>query len=97
MTVTVKLDPALESRLRQRCAAEGRTASDVIREALSAHFDATPAPKVTAFALGRDLFGRFEGPADLASRRREQVGAWAEARDRARTGTSAGPRPRRSA
>ena len=34
MTTTVKLPPELEQSLRQRCAAEGRSISDVMRDAL---------------------------------------------------------------
>ena len=34
MTMTVKLDPVLEERLRQHCAALGRPASELIREKL---------------------------------------------------------------
>jgi predicted transcriptional regulator len=36
MTVTIKLDPALEAQLRRRAAASGRSTSEVIRAALKA-------------------------------------------------------------
>lgn len=79
MTMTVKLDPALEQRLRQRSAALGRPASDIIREALQAWLLSSPEPETSAYALGSDLFGRHRGPADLATRRK-QVAAdvWAD-------------------
>ncbi len=48
MTMTVKLDPLLEQRLRLRSAASGRPAGEIIREALVAWLDeapeATPSP-----------------------------------------------------
>ncbi len=68
--MTVKLDPALEQRLRLRSAALGRPASELIREALVIYLDATPEAAPSAFALGSDLFGRHRGPADLAERRK---------------------------
>jgi hypothetical protein len=70
MTMTVKLDPAMEQHLRQRSLMLGRPAGDIIREALLAWFEKTPLQATTAFALGSDLFGRYQGPADLASRRK---------------------------
>ncbi len=71
MTVTIKLDAALEEQLRQRAQASGRSTSDVVRAALQAYLaldDATPAR--SAFDLGADLFGRHAGAADLATRRK---------------------------
>jgi predicted DNA-binding protein len=78
MTMTVKLDPEMEQRLRQRSAALRKPASALIREAL-ADFLATDAPgEMSAFALGADLFGRHRGPADLAERRKSRAAqAWA--------------------
>jgi plasmid stability protein len=80
MTVTVKLDAALEAQLRQRAAASGRSTSEVIRAALAAYLaqpEAAPAP--SAHALGEDLFGRHRGAPDLATnRKRELARLWAE-------------------
>ncbi|MDO4231990.1 MAG: ribbon-helix-helix domain-containing protein [Lautropia sp.] len=79
MTATVKLPPELEHSLRQRCAAEGRSISDVMRDALLAYLNAAPATPPSAFSLGLDLFGRHAGPADLASQRRQLLAdAWAD-------------------
>lgn len=79
MTMTVKLDPALEQRLRQRSAALGRPASDIIREALQVWLLSTPEPETSAYALGSDLFGRHRGPADLATRRKQvAVDLWTD-------------------
>lgn len=78
MTMTVKLDPTLEQRLRQRCAAQGVPASQVIREALVQWLDKQPEPGLSAHALGADLFGRHAGPADLAANRKQALGdIWA--------------------
>ncbi len=79
MTVTVKLDALLEERLRQRAAASGATASDVIRQALVAYLNAprSVAPP-SAYALGADLFGRHRGAPELAERRKSLLAdAWA--------------------
>ena len=83
MTMTVKLPAPLEHTLRQRSAALGRPASELIREALQAYLASTKAPDASAYGLGRDLFGLHQGPADL-SKRRKQVAAdtWAERHDR---------------
>jgi hypothetical protein len=83
MTMTVKLDPSLEQRLRLHSAALGRPASELIREALLAYLDAAPRQAPSAYALGTDLFGRFAGPADLATRRKAGL---AEAWDRKHAG-----------
>lgn len=80
MTVTVKLDAALEEQLRQRAAGSGRSTSDVIRAALTAYLD-TPeaAPNRSAFALGQDLFGRHVGTSSLAQDRKARLAEiWAD-------------------
>jgi hypothetical protein len=79
MTMTVKPDPLLEQRLRQRSSALGRPAGEIIREALVQWLDATPAPLQSAHDLGDGLFGRHRGPADLATRRKQHTTeAWAD-------------------
>jgi hypothetical protein len=78
MTMTVKLDPLLEQRLRLHSAVSGRPAGEIIREALVAWLDDTPAEAPSAHALGQGLFGRHAGPADLATRRKRQLAdTWA--------------------
>jgi plasmid stability protein len=85
MTMTVKLDPLLERRLRLHAAATGRPASEIIREALVALLDGAPAEPLSAHALGADLFGRYSGPADLAAHRKRHA-AEAYAQRHARRG-----------
>jgi len=79
MTMTVKLEPALEQRLRQRCVVQGISASQVIREALVQWLERQPDTLPSAHALGADLFGRHAGRADLATRRKHALGEiWAD-------------------
>ena len=81
MTMTVKLDAPLERAWRRRCAAVGRSASALMREALQAYLAQTEPPKPSAYALGEDLFGQHAGPKDLASARKaglQQI--WAQKR-----------------
>ncbi|MBS0501963.1 MAG: CopG family transcriptional regulator [Burkholderiaceae bacterium] len=69
MTTTVKLPPGLEQSLRRQCAAEGRSISEVMRDALTAYLAQVPTAPPSAWSLGADLFGRHAGPADLAAAR----------------------------
>ncbi len=80
MTVTVKLDAMLEEQLRQRAAASGATASDVIRAALQAYLSAPDrAAAPSSHDLGADLFGRYRGAPDLAERRKALLTeAWSD-------------------
>ena len=79
MTMTVKLDPTLEQRLRERSAVLGVSASDAIRQALQAWLGDSSDAELSAYSLGADLFGRHRGPADLASRRKKAVAdLWGE-------------------
>lgn len=73
MTMTVKLDAELERALRSRCAAVGRSASALMREALVAYLAQTEPPTPSAYALGQDLFGRHAGPQDLTSQRKGEL------------------------
>jgi Arc/MetJ-type ribon-helix-helix transcriptional regulator len=81
MTVTIKLDVALEEQLRQRAQASGRSTSEVVRAALQAYLaQEDDAPPRSAFELGADLFGRHAGPAELATRRKAGYAAVAAER-----------------
>jgi plasmid stability protein len=74
MTMTVKLDPPLERALRSRSAALGISASAVMREALQAYLSQTEPSQPSAYELGASVFGKYAGPVDLASRRKEHLG-----------------------
>ena len=84
MTMSFKINPALEQRLRQRSAALGRPASEIIREALQVWLDGAPDAPASAYALGRDLFGRHAGPVDLASCRKQAAAEVWDQKDVAR-------------
>lgn len=83
MTTTVKLPESLEAALRQRSLQEGRSISEVIRDALSAYL-ARDAEVDSAWRLGRDVFGRHAGPAELASQRKLALAEVWEERQAAR-------------
>ena len=83
MTMTVKLPIALEDSLRRASAALGRPASELIRDALQAYLADALEPDVSAYELGKDLFGAHAGPADLSRRRKAiAVQTWADKHDR---------------
>jgi hypothetical protein len=79
MTMTVKLAATMEQDLRQRSAALGRPASELIREALQAYLSVEPPARLSAYAAGEGLFGKHHGPADLASTRKHAAAdVWAD-------------------
>ncbi|MDO5104052.1 MAG: hypothetical protein Q4D91_14365 [Lautropia sp.] len=73
MALTIELASGLEARLHQHGAEAGRSIDDVVQAALSAYLQqAAPVlPAASAFELGKDLFGRYKGPGDLASSYRQ--------------------------
>lgn len=73
MTMTVKLDAPLERALRSRCASLGRSASAVMRDALQSYLAQTAVPAPSAYALGSDLFGLYDGSENLASSRKAEL------------------------
>ncbi len=79
MTMTIKLAPEMEQRLRRRTAALGKPASALIREALAVYLGASAQADASAYEIGADLFGRHGGSVDLAEARKARVaGAWAD-------------------
>jgi len=72
MTTTVKLTFELENALRQRCAKEGRSLSEVMRDALTAYLAREPEAQ-SPWHLGKDTFGRYQGPIDLAQNRKAEL------------------------
>jgi Arc/MetJ-type ribon-helix-helix transcriptional regulator len=83
MTTTVKLPNSLEDSLRERCASEGRSISEVMRDALVMYLATAPKGVASAYELGRDLFGRTYsdglGLMDLATNRKAYAtGVWDE-------------------
>ncbi|CAN1516431.1 Ribbon-helix-helix protein, CopG [Burkholderiaceae bacterium] len=72
MTTTVKLTFELENALRQRCAKEGRSLSEVMRDALTAYLAREPQTP-SAWRLGKDQFGLYQGPVNLAQNRKAEL------------------------
>jgi Arc/MetJ-type ribon-helix-helix transcriptional regulator len=70
MTMTVKLERALEQTLRTRCAELGKTASDFMREALEKYLELTKPKTASAYELGKDLFGKYASADDSGSTNR---------------------------
>jgi hypothetical protein len=82
MTLTVKLGPELERALARRSAERGVPKSAVVKQALIEHFAKEP---VSAYELGKDLFGRHGGgKGDLSVRRREYFAEMIDAKHRRR-------------
>ena len=82
MTLTVKLDPELEQSLAQRSAERGVPKSVVVKEALAEYLSKQP---VSAYATGKDLFGRHgSGDGNLSLQRRERYAAIVNAKQRRR-------------
>lgn len=98
MTITVKFPADLEADLRRHAEAQGTPTSLVVREAVAQYLAraAADAAPPSAAALGEDLFGRYGGPADLASNRKAALAqAWAEKHSTVPQPPVAAPAPRR--
>lgn len=70
MTLTVRLDPDLNSKLRRRCTSEGKTKTKIVSEALERYL---AEPRSSAYDLGHKLFGRYASRAGDVSRRRKSL------------------------
>ena len=82
MTLTVRLESELDRRLAERCAAEGKTKTEIVSAALRRYLDEErPSP----YVLGEPLFGRYGSrDGDAASRRKEIYRGAASAKHRRR-------------
>ncbi len=82
MTLTVKLEPAMERALARRSAERGVPKSVVVKQALAEYLAREP---VSAYEAGKDLFGRHgSGERDLSVRRRERYAELIDAKHRRR-------------
>ena len=78
MTLTVKLEPALELALARRCKQGGAPKSIVVKQALSEFLAKEP---LSAYEAGKELFGRHgSGAGDLSARRREYYAEMVDAK-----------------
>ena len=82
MTLTVRLDPQLDSELRRRCDAEGKSKTELVSEALRRYLAER---RPSAYELGEHLFGRYASrTGDGSGRRKELYRAAASAKHRRR-------------
>ena len=69
--ISARLTPRLEQHLRNRALLTGQTESDIIREALEAHFAQPPARSALTLAKSLGLVGCAKGlPADLSTNKK---------------------------
>ena len=77
MTMSVKLAPEMEQKLRRRSLLLRKPASALIREALAVYLDTHDDSLPSAYALGAHVFGKHRGSPDLASaRKRKAADLW---------------------
>ena len=73
MTLSIRLDPELESELARAAAQTGRSKSELVKASLREYL-ARVVPRKTPYELGKDLFGGADaGPTDLAERRKDYL------------------------
>ncbi|ENO96681.1 MAG TPA: ribbon-helix-helix protein, CopG family [Thauera phenylacetica] len=73
MTLSIRLDPELESELARAAAQTGRSKSELVKASLREYL-ARVAPRKSPYELGKDLFGSADaGPTDLAERRKDYL------------------------
>lgn len=72
MTVSLRLEAALEAALRQRLAHEDISLSDFIRQAIREKIERDQQP-TDPYTLGQSLFGRHASGEPDRSQRRKQI------------------------
>ena len=83
MTITIRLPEELEAELRARLETHGVALSDFVREAIAEKLDREPTEKLSAYELGKDLFGRHGSVrTDLSTNRMEILGEMLRAKHR---------------
>ena len=80
MTLTIKLEPAIEKALGARSAALKQPNSVLMRVALRAYLNQSASP----YELGGDLFARHDGPRELASSRKKHLAGVLDEKRRSR-------------
>ncbi len=71
MSITIRLEPALQEALDRAAQAQGLTRSELVRECLQ-HYLEQQQKRPTPWELGKDLLGRHaSGRSDLSARRKE--------------------------
>ena len=71
MTITIRLPTKLEAELRLQLNARRVPLSDFVRDAIAEKLQREPGEQLSAYELGKDLFGRHgSGRHDLSSNRK---------------------------
>ena len=71
MTITIRLPTKLEANLRIRLGTRRASLSQFVREAIAEKLEREPAKKLSAYDLGKHLFGRHgSGRRDLSGNRK---------------------------
>ena len=84
MTISLRIDKALERKLNAAAKARGIPKSELVRECIREQLT-NGKPKPTAYELGKDLFGQVgSGRSDLSERHSELVGEYLDAKHRRR-------------
>ena len=74
-TISLKVPEAMDARLAAIAKQNGKTKSDVAREALQAFFkNGHKNRPVSAYDLSKDLIGKFRGPVDLSTNKKYMRG-----------------------
>ena len=74
-TISLKVPEAMDARLAAIAKQNGKTKSDVAREALQAFFENGHKNRpVSAYDLSKDLIGKFHGPRDLSTNKKYMRG-----------------------
>ena len=73
-TISLKVPPDLDARLKARARNLGRSKSELTREALSRYLEEGTTTGISGLELVRDLVGTVRGPGDLASNKKRLRG-----------------------
>ena len=74
-TISLKVPEAMDASLAAIAKQNGKTKSEVAREALQAFFrNGHKNRLLSAYDLSKDLIGKFRGPADLSTDKRYMRG-----------------------
>jgi len=91
MTLTVRLPEDLDEQLRSRASSQGVKVSDFVRAAIAEKLEREPAKKLSAYELGKDVFGCYDGPEDLSTNRKAYIAEYLDAKHARRQRTAGGP------